>query len=102
MNNPNFPHGYSNMSTYYGGATSGGGGGGYAAASSSTYASLSSAPTASESFSDDDNNLMPWEQDNWVPRQKSGKQKTPNMVSSCCGLIEYHYRSMIDIIFSLI
>ena len=74
MNNPNFPHSYSNMGSYYDGATSGGGGGGYAAAST---------PTMSESFSDDDDNLMPWEQDNWVPRQKSGKQKTPNMVSNC-------------------
>lgn len=79
MNNPNFPPAYSAAasSSAYASSSS------YAAASSSSayYASLYNAPTMSESFSDDD--LMPWEQDGWVPRMKSGKQKTPNMVRIC-------------------
>ena len=79
MNNPNFPPAYSAAasSSAYASSSS------YAAASSSSayYASLYNAPTMSESFSDDD--LMPWEQDGWVPRMKSGKQKTPNTVRTC-------------------
>lgn len=45
-----------------------------AAASSTAYA------TTAVTFSDDDE-MMPWEEDGWVPTTKSGKQKTPNVVS---------------------
>jgi hypothetical protein len=38
----------------------------------------------SESDDDDDDNggeTMPWDRQGWIPTTKSGKQKTPNMVS---------------------
>jgi hypothetical protein len=28
----------------------------------------------------DENSMMPWEDDDWIPRMKSGKQRTPNMI----------------------
>jgi hypothetical protein len=50
-----------------------------AAAAASTYSM-----SANVTFSDDDEDeeAMPWERYNWVPLQKCGKQKTPNMVSA--------------------
>ena len=81
MNNNDFPY-----SDFYGGSSSS-----YAAASSSSFSfslgggggnQYAAGATASTSYSDsDDDNLMPWENHGWVPRNKSGKQKTPNMVN---------------------
>ena len=87
MNNHNFPYSdfYDGLSSTYAAASFGGGDDFYGSsnfqgASSSQYAA---AATASTSYSDsDDDNLMPWENHGWVPRNKSGKQKTPNMVNS--------------------
>ena len=42
-------------------------------------------PTATYNSDSDDNDdggeTMPWDRQGWIPRTKSGKQKTPNMVS---------------------
>lgn len=52
----------------------------------STYASSSTAAVASRASFEtvstvDDDDTMPWDEDDyWVPRQKNGKQKTPNMI----------------------
>jgi len=42
---------------------------------------MSANVTFSDDDDDDDEDAMPWERYNWVPLQKCGKQKTPNMVS---------------------
>jgi hypothetical protein len=43
--------------------------------------SFGTVSTTASSEADDDSNAMPWEvEEHWVPRQKSGKQKTPNMI----------------------
>ena len=47
-----------------------------------------SSPTAtynSESDDDDEGGTMPWDRQGWIPRTKSGKQKTPNMVGGRDG-----------------
>lgn len=51
----------------------------YAVAKSASFAST--ANLSSYSSDEDEEAMMPWERDNWVPTNKSGKQKTPNMVS---------------------
>lgn len=51
-----------------------------AAASSASASAMSMNITFSGS-DDDNDETMPWEEDGWVPRTKSGQQKTPNMVS---------------------
>ena len=44
--------------------------------------SVSSSPTATyNSESDDDDDDDPWDREGWVPRTKSGEQKSPNTVS---------------------
>mmetsp|Transcript_31399 Transcript_31399/g.54613 ORF Transcript_31399/g.54613 Transcript_31399/m.54613 type:complete len:96 (+) Transcript_31399:52-339(+) len=86
MNQNHFPYGYPNAGdgfSYTGSARQG-----YTsvppppAAAAATYAayaaSLAYAAAAYAESSDDE--MMPWEERNWVPTTKSGKQKTPNMI----------------------
>ena len=50
-------------------------------------ASIVSQPTAGKenvvlapAYDDAEEEMMPWEDEDWVPRTSSGKQKTPNQV----------------------
>jgi hypothetical protein len=53
-----------------------------AAVAKSSTTSYATSPTAYDGSDDDDDDddTMPWERDGWVPRMKSGKQKTPNVI----------------------
>lgn len=43
--------------------------------------STASSHSNNDTSTEDEENLMPWEVDDyWIPRQKSGKQKSPNMI----------------------
>jgi hypothetical protein len=52
----------------------------YATAAKSSTTSYTTSPTAYAGSDDDDDDTMTWERDGWVPRMKSGKQKTPNVI----------------------